>query len=68
MSPVNTMPHTNGHVNGHVNGSSTTGSRTMKPRKNIALVTTPDHQIYMKEIPFPIAASDEAIVHVKATG
>lgn len=64
MSPVNTMPHTNGHVN----GSATTSSRTMKPRKNIALVTTPDHQIYMKEIPFPIAAPDEAIVHVKATG
>lgn len=58
------MPHTNGHVN----GSATTSSRTMKTRKNIALVTTPDHQIYMKEIPFPIAAPDEAIVQVKATG
>ncbi|GHJ87941.1 hypothetical protein NliqN6_4343 [Naganishia liquefaciens] len=45
------------------------GNVNAEPRKvNFALKVTPDHRIYMEEIPYPIAKSDEAIVHVKATG
>jgi L-iditol 2-dehydrogenase len=37
-------------------------------KANLALKVTPDHRIYIDEIPYPIAGPDEAIVHVKATG
>jgi hypothetical protein len=37
-------------------------------KPNIALFVTADHKIYSKEIPFPVARADEAIVHVKCTG
>ncbi|KAJ9114065.1 hypothetical protein QFC22_005885 [Naganishia vaughanmartiniae] len=41
---------------------------TPPPKPNLALKVTPDHRIYIDEIPYPTARPDEAIVHVKATG
>lgn len=43
-----------------------TWTETRKP--NVALFVTPSHEIYMEDIPYPVAGEDEAIVHVKATG
>ena len=75
MSPVSTNPasyptenlYENGHrSNGHLNGNGFINGDKIK--KNLALVVTEDHQIYMKDLPFPVPRADEAVVHVKATG